>query len=212
VTTAPDGTAHVLDGQGNDITDKLSGGTIGGAIAARDNTIPALSQQLDGLASQFASAMNSSQAAGFDLNGNSGSAMFTVPATGSAAAGITVALTSGSQIAASSDGSAGSSGNVKTLLGVQSNNLPSGASPTDAYASLVGNIGFAGSQVSSGLAATGSSLQQLTSQQASESGVSIDEETSNLIRYQQAYSASARVISTINDIYTTLINMSLGDG
>jgi flagellar hook-associated protein 1 FlgK len=210
VTTASDGTAHVLDAQGNDITDKLSGGAIGGAIIARDNTIPALSQQLDALASQFASAMNNAQTAGFDLNGNPGSGMFTVPATGSAAAGITVALISGSQIAASPDGSVEGSGNVKTLLAVQTTKLPSGANPTDAYASLVGNIGFAGSQVSSGLAATGSSLQQLTSQQGSESGVSIDEETSNLIRYQQAYSASARVISTINDMYTTLMNLSMG--
>jgi flagellar hook-associated protein 1 FlgK len=212
VTTAPDGTAHVLDGQGNDITDELSGGTIGGAITARDNTLPALSQQLDALASQFASAMNNAQAAGYDLNGNPGAAIFTVPATGSAAAGITVAITSGSQIAASSDGSAGGSGNVKTLLAVQSSNLPGGANPTDSYASLVGNIGFAGSQVSSGLAATTSSLQQLTSQRDSESGVSIDEETANLIRYQQAYSAAARVISTINDMYTTLMNISLGAG
>ena len=212
VTTAPDGTAHVLDGQGNDITNELSGGTIGGAITAQDNTIPALSQQLDALASQFATAMNSAQAAGYDLNGNPGAAMFTVPATGSAAAGITVALTSGSQIAASSDGSSGSSGNVQALLAVQTNDLPSGASPTNSYATLVGNIGFAGSQVSAGLTATTSSLQQLTTQQDSESAVSIDEETANLIRYQQAYSASARVISTINDIYTTLMNMSLGDG
>ena len=212
VSTAADGTAHVLDGQGNDITKQLTGGTIGGAITTRDDTIPALSQQLDTLASQFASAMNNAQAAGYDLNGNPGAAMFTVPASGSAAAGITVALTDESQIAASSDGTAGSSGNIKTLLSVQSSNLPSGADPTASYANLVGNIGFAGSQVSSGLAATTSSLQQLASQQDSESGVSIDEETANLIRYQQAYSASARVISTINDIYTTLMNMSLGEG
>ena len=153
VTTAPDGTAHVLDGQGNDITNELSGGTIGGAITARDNTIPALSQQLDALASQFASAMNSAQAGGDDLNGNLGSAIFTIPPTGSAAAGIVVALTSGSQIAASSDGSAGSSGNVKAMLAVQSTNLPS-VNPIDSYASPFENIGFAGSQVSSGLAAT----------------------------------------------------------
>jgi flagellar hook-associated protein 1 FlgK len=212
VATASDGTARVLDGQGNDITDELSGGAIGGAITARDKTIPALSQQLDALASQFASAMNSAQTAGYDLSGNPGTTMFTVPATGSAAARITVALTGGSQIAASSDGSVGSSGNVKALLTVRSADLPSGANPTDSYASLVGNIGFAGSQVSSGLAATTSSLQQLTSQQDSESAVSIDEETANLIRYQQAYSASARVISTINDLYTTLMNISLGGG
>jgi flagellar hook-associated protein 1 FlgK len=95
---------------------------------------------------------------------------------------------------------------------VQSSSLPGGANPTDSYAALVANVGFAGSQVSASLAATTSSLQQLTSQQDSESAVSIDEETANLIRYQQAYSASARVISTINDIYTTLMNMSLGDG
>lgn len=209
VTTAPDGTAHVLDGQGNDITNVLSGGTIGGAITARDNTIPALSQQLDALASQFATAMNNAQATGYDLDSNAGTALFTIPATGSAAAGIMVALTSGSQVAASSDGSTGSSGNIKALLSVQSADLPSGANPTDSYASLVSNIGFAGSQVNSSLAATTSSLQQLTSQQQSESAVSIDEETANLIRYQQAYSASARVISTINDIYTTLMNMSL---
>lgn len=212
VTTAPDGTTRILDGQGNDITDNLGGGTLGGAIVARDNTIPALSQQLDTLASQFASSMNGAQAAGYDLNGNPGAAMFTIPAIGSAAAGITVALASGSQIAASSDGSIGSSGNVKTLLAVQSSNLPSGSNPTDSYASLVGNIGSAGSQVNSSLAATTSSLQQLTSQQDSESGVSIDEETANLIRYQQAYSAAARVISTINDMYTTLMNISLGSG
>ena len=211
VTTAPDGAAHVLDAQGNDITDALSGGTIGGAITARDNAIPALSQQLDALASQFGSAMNSAQAEGYDLNGNPGTAMFAVPTTGSAAAGISVALTSGSQIAASSDGSSGSSGNVNALLAVQSSDLPSGASPTDTYASLVGNIGFAGSQVNSNLTATTSSLQQLTSQQDSESGVSIDEETANLIRYQQAYSAAARVISTINDMYGMLMNMSLGE-
>ena len=211
VATAPDGSAHVLDSEGNDITNELSGGTIGGAITARDNTIPALSQQLDTLASQFATAMNAAQAAGYDASGNPGVAMFTVPGTGSAAAGITVALMGGSQIAASSDGSAGSSGNVKTLLAVQTTNLPSGASPTDGYASLVSNVGFAGAQVSSGLAATSLSLQQLSSQQDSESAVSIDEETANLIRYQQAYSASARVISTINDIYGTLMSMSLGD-
>jgi flagellar hook-associated protein 1 FlgK len=155
--------------------------------------------------------MNSAQAAGYDVSGNQGAAMFTIPATGSAAAGIAVSLTSSSQIAASSDGSAGSSGNVKALLAVQSTHLPNGANPTDSYANLIGNIGFAGSQVSSSLAATTSSLQQLTSQQDGESAVSIDEETANLVRYQQAYSASARVISTINDIYATLMNMSLGE-
>lgn len=212
VATGSDGNVHVLDAGGNDITSSLSGGTLGGAIAARDTTLPGLANQLDSLASQFATAINNAQATGFDLNGNPGTAMFSLPATGSAAAGIRVLMTSGSGLALSSDGSENSSGNLQTLLSVQSDPLPSGSTPTEAYASLVGNVGSAGAQVSNELTATTTALQQLTSQQSSESGVSIDEETANLIRYQQAYSAAARVISTVNDLYTTLMNISLGNG
>jgi flagellar hook-associated protein 1 FlgK len=211
VANASDGTAQVLDAQGNDITSTLTGGTLGGAIAVRDNTLPALSSQLDALATQLATAVNSAQASGVDLNGIAGGAIFSLPSTGSAAAGISMALADGSGIAVSSDGSTGSSGNLAALLSVQSTALPSGATPTDAYASLVANIGSTGEQANNELTATTASLQQLTSQQQSESGVSIDEETSNLTRYQQAYSAAARVISTVNDLYTTLMNISLGD-
>ena len=38
------------------------------------------------------------------------------------------------------------------------------------------------------------------------SGVSLDEEMTNLIKFQQAYNASARVISTVNSMLDTLIN------
>lgn len=210
VTTGSDGNAHVLDAQGNDITDSLSGGTLGGVLTLRDSTLPGLSTQLDLLASQFANAMNNAQASGLDVNGNAGTAMFSVPTMGSAAAGISVAITSGSQLAISSDGSTNGSGNLQAFLSVQSNALPGGSTPTDEYATLVATVGSAGSQVSNELTGVTASLQQLTMRQASESGVSIDEETSNLIRYQQAYEASARVISMVNDIYTALMNISLG--
>lgn len=211
VTTASDGTAHVLDAQGNDITGKFTGGTLGGAITVRDSTLPGLSQQLDALASQFATAMNNAQASGYDASGTPGTAMFNLPTDSSSdAAGISVALTSGTGIAVSSDGSGNSSGNLQALLAVQTSALSSGANPTDSYANLVDNIGSAGSQVSTNLTATTASLQQLTTQQSSESGVSIDEETTNLIRYQQAYTAAAKVISTLTDLYTVLMNMTTG--
>ena len=211
VTMGSDGNAHVLDAEGNDITSSMSGGTLGGALTVRDNTVPSFSAQLDSLAAQFATAMNGAQAAGYDLSGDTGSVMFDLPNEG-AAAGISLALPSGASIAISSDGSADSSGNLQSFLSVQSEALPSGATPTDAYASLVSNIGSAGAEVNSSLTATAASLQQLTTQQDSVSGVSVDEETTNLIRYQQAYEAAARVISTVNDLYTSLMNMSLGDG
>jgi flagellar hook-associated protein 1 FlgK len=50
-------------------------------------------------------------------------------------------------------------------------------------------------------------LQQSQQQLASDSGVNLDEELTKLTTYQQAYSASARVLSVVNQLYQTLMQM-----
>ena len=50
-------------------------------------------------------------------------------------------------------------------------------------------------------------LQQAQSQQSSESGVNLDEELTNLTTYQQAYSASARLLSVVDQLYQTLLQI-----
>jgi flagellar hook-associated protein 1 FlgK len=47
----------------------------------------------------------------------------------------------------------------------------------------------------------------LTQMRAGVSGVSLDEEMSSLIQYQRAYQASAKLISTINDLFQTILAM-----
>lgn len=210
VTKGSDGNTHILDAQGTDITASLTGGSLAGALTVRDTGIPQISAGLDTLATQFAAAMNAAQVQGFDGAGNTGTAMFTLPASGSAAAGLSLALTDASGLALSSDGSAGSSGNLANLLAVQTNALPAGQTPTDTYAGLVQSIGNASQQVSTALTASSAALTQLTTQRASASGVSIDEETTNLLRFQQAYTAAAKVVSVVNDLYSTLMNMGVG--
>jgi len=49
-------------------------------------------------------------------------------------------------------------------------------------------------------------LDQLESQDTSISGVNINEEVSNVIRYQQAFQANARVLQTVSEMLDTLIN------
>jgi flagellar hook-associated protein 1 FlgK len=56
--------------------------------------------------------------------------------------------------------------------------------------------------------ATTASLVQLNDQLNSVSGVSIDQESANLITYQTAYEAAARVVSTIQSLFS--ITMSMG--
>ncbi|MDD2708742.1 MAG: flagellar hook-associated protein FlgK [Verrucomicrobiae bacterium] len=50
-------------------------------------------------------------------------------------------------------------------------------------------------------------VEQLQSQRDSVMGVSLDEETTNLIRFQQAYEANAKIISTIDEMFDTLVGM-----
>jgi flagellar hook-associated protein 1 FlgK len=207
-TTGSDGMQHVLDSNGTDITTTIQGGQLGGSIQIRDQVIPSYLTQLNTLASQFASAFNAAQAEGYDSNGNAGQSFFSVPASGAgAAAGITVSITDPSQIASSSDGTAGSNGNVANLSAALTNALPSGQTPSQAYANLVFQVGNDASNSSSQSTAIGQNILQLTNQQSSVSGVSIDEETTNLIRYQTAYEAAARIVSTIQQLGTVTLDM-----
>jgi flagellar hook-associated protein 1 len=197
---------QVLDSSGNNITSSIQGGTLGGAIQIRDQVIPGYLNQINTLASQFATSFNAAQAQGFDSNGNVGQNFFTAP-TADPAAGLSVAITNPSQIAVSSDGSAGSNGNVANLSATLANKLPSGQTPGQAYASLVYQVGNDTSAASSNSTAIGQSLLQLTNQQSAVSGVSIDEETTNLIKFQTAYEAAARIVSTVQALGTVTLDM-----
>lgn len=205
-TTGSDGFQQVLDSNGNNITSSIQGGQLGGAIQIRDQVVPGYLNTINTLATQFGDAFNAAQEEGYDSNGNAGTAFFTVPST-NAAAGISVAITSGSQVAVSSDGSSGSNGNVANLSAVLTNTLPSGLTAANTYSNLVYQVGSDESNASDQSSAISQSLLQLTDQQSSVSGVSIDEETTNLIRYQTAYEAAARIVSTIQALNTVTLDM-----
>jgi flagellar hook-associated protein 1 FlgK len=207
-TTGSDGFQHVLDQNGADITASLTSGSLGGTIQMRDKTIPALLGQLDTLANQFGTAFNAAQAKGFDQNGIAGANFFTIPATVAGSAGaISMAITVPTKIAASSDGSAGSNGNLTNLSAVQTNALPAGNTPADAYATLVYQVGSLTSNATAESTATTASLLQLNDQLSSVSGVSIDQEAGNLINFQTAYQAAARVVSTIQAMFSVTMTM-----
>jgi flagellar hook-associated protein 1 FlgK len=207
--TGSDGMQHVLDQNGTDITGALSSGDLGGTIQMRDQTIPGLLSQLDTLASQFGNAFNAAQAKGFDQNGAAGGNFFTVPATVAGSAGaISMAITDPTKIAASSDGTAGSNGNVANLSAVQTNLLSSGNTPAEGYANLVYQVGSLTSNANAESTATTASLLQLNDQLSSVSGVSIDQEATNLITFQTAYQAAARVVSTVQAMFE--VTMAMG--
>lgn len=93
---------------------------------------------------------------------------------------------------------------TKATIGVSNGN--SGMSLTNANASLVENVGAKAAQAKTDVSLTGSLVDTAKSNRDSVSGVSLDEEASSLVKYQQYYTASSQIIKTAQSIFDTLIN------
>ncbi|MGY3039535.1 flagellar hook-associated protein 1 FlgK [Rhodanobacter sp. TND4EL1] len=79
-----------------------------------------------------------------------------------------------------------------------------------AYSQLVSQVGSAGELAKSDMTTQTAVYNQAMSSQQSVSGVNLDEEAANLVRYQQAYQASAQIISTANSIFSALLGAVRG--
>jgi len=77
----------------------------------------------------------------------------------------------------------------------------------DYYHSLTGSMGSTSSGISRGLDINNEMVKRLSDVRNSISAVSIDEEMTNLIKYQHAYSAAAKLITIADGMLNTLMNM-----
>jgi flagellar hook-associated protein 1 FlgK len=187
-----------------------SGGSLGshletanvqiGSPAANGGT--GLLAQLDAVASSLQSQMNTANEAGFDLNGNAGGAFFT--GTGAANLAVSSAIKSNPSLiaAASTSGASLDGSNAQNMA----DTLQNSSAVLPAFQNIVSGVANAASSAATNQTTQDGVTSQLQTQRQSVSGVSIDEEMTNLITFQQAYSASARFVTTISDLYNTLVN------
>ena len=102
--------------------------------------------------------------------------------------------------------------NAQALVGLQTKqtvdtgSASKGISLTDAYNKLVTNVGTKTAQGKSDVEATTAILTQAAGARDSLSGVNLDEETGNLVKYQQYYTASSQIIKAAQETFATLIN------
>lgn len=206
------GVQHIFSGT-QDITNSLTGGSLAGLIQTRDQEIPSVESSLNQLAAGLANGLNAANAQGFDLNGNAGGNIFAPPPANGvgAAATLTVSMTDPSLIAASSDGTSGSNGNLANLSAVGTTALTNGQTPINSYSNIVFQVGNDTSNTSADADSSNLILQQLQDENGSVSGVSLDEEASNLIQYQTAYQSAAKVVSTINLLLLDAVNLGMDE-
>jgi len=125
------------------------------------------------------------------------------------AAQINVVITDPRKIAAAADPFTGVGDNANALAMADlqlSNTLEGGnASFNDAYGQLIGDVGTKARQAKTGLEAMEAVEQSAIEARDSVSGVNLDEEAANMLKFQQAYQAAAKVISVGNELFGTLL-------
>jgi flagellar hook-associated protein 1 FlgK len=199
---------HDVYAQGQDITSSIQSGSLAGYLQIRDQEIPSILNKLDTLANGVATAVNQQNESGVDLNGHKGGNIFSPLATvAGSALNLNVAITDPNLIAASADGTPGNGDNATALANLQTENIVDNQNPIDYYSGIVFQVGNDASTASSQLSGEQLLVQQLQDQVNSVSGVSINEEAANLILYQNAYNAAARVASVVAGLFQTAIDM-----
>lgn len=166
---------------------------------------PEMLEQLDTLAKVFVEKFNEVHQKGFDLKGDAGTKFF----DGDTAKNITVILKDTNKVAASSvAGEVGNNENAHAFAKLQTDvqvNLKDSTFQSF-YTSLIGDLGVTG-QEASRLEFNSKTLQlQIENNRASHSSVSLDEEMTNMITFQQAYNANARMITLIDETLDKIIN------
>jgi flagellar hook-associated protein 1 len=151
-----------------------------------------------------------------DLSGIAGATAgdsFDIRPTRTAAAGLGVAITDPRAFAAAlppatpGESVVGDNRNALALAGLASERvLANGTTSISAsYNELVANVGVKTRQAQLSAEAQGRMLEASRAQRESISGVNLDEEAANLLRYQQAYAAAAQVIATAGTMFDTLL-------
>jgi flagellar hook-associated protein 1 FlgK len=183
----------------------LTSGNLQGLITLQTTTIPGYQSQLDTIASTLIAKTNAQSAAGFDLNGNAGGQFFT--GTGAATIAVNPGLVANpALIAASATGQPGDSGNALAMADMQNTALVGSATIDEAYNQLVTQIGSDVQQANDAVTNSTALVDALENQRESVSGVSLDEEMTNLVGFQRGYQASARALSAMDDMLDQLIN------
>jgi flagellar hook-associated protein 1 len=113
-------------------------------------------------------------------------------------------------LAASQNGNADDNSNALAIASADTVNqtLLGGTTTQSAYTNMINGISSAAAAAQSNSTATQDIVNTLQSQRDATSGVSLDEEAINLIQEQQAYQGAARLISTIDQLFTTLMDIT----
>ena len=208
-TTAASPQTVISDSQGNDITSQITKGSLGALIQEKNVTIPGYTSNLNTLAASLADTLNTQLAQGVDQNGNAPTTnLFTYDQASDAASSLTV--TAGfttDQIAAAAAGAPGGNTNIIAAAQLASAPTVNGFTFTQFYGNMGSQVGSDLGNAQQDQIETQNQVTQAQVQRANVSGVSLNAEAAKLLQFQQAYQAAAKMVTVLDSLTQTMINM-----
>ncbi len=200
--------ATIQDSQGNDITSQITTGSLGALIKEQNVTLPGYSAQLNALAQSFADQVNGQLAQGVDANGSAPvTNLFSYDQTNAAASTLAVTNISPDQIAAASAAAPEGNGNALAIAQLATAPAANGVTFTEAYGELGSRIGQDVANARNDQTQAQDLVTQAQQQRSQVSGVDLNAEAAKLLQFQQSYQAIGRLVSVLNDLTQTLINI-----
>ena len=184
----------------------FSSGSIAGALAARDGGVQTLRTNLDNLAAQLVTSVN----AAYNPTAAAGGDYFDAAGLTAGGIGLAAGLTA-SGIKAGT-GAAGDNSLAVAVANIANQVFStSGGDAIDGtlaqhYAGAVSNLGQALASANARTSDQDSITQLVKSQRDGVSGVSLDEEMADLVRFQRAFQASSKVFAIVDDLLNTVVN------
>jgi len=203
----------VVDGNDHrDVTSSFDGGRVGGELRMRDETAPTALAQLDQLAFDITTRVNDIHRQNAGTDGVSGRDLFVQPTlVAGAAAAMAVdpgMLAGSSRLATGSPGTGpGDNQGALALVGLADQPLADGGRRTfvDAGIEIVAEVGRSASEATSDSEFFTAQGSQLAGLRDSMSGVSLQEEMSNLSQFQHAVEAQLQFITTVDQLLGSII-------
>ncbi|MDX9858171.1 MAG: flagellar hook-associated protein FlgK [candidate division Zixibacteria bacterium] len=193
--------------QGTAVQLRNKNGQLAGLIQSRDELIPQYQAQLDELARTLVTEVNAIHALGYGLDGTTGYNFFDPNFTDALTIRISPAITEDINKMAAGLTIDGDNEVALRLSELRNSAVMSNStqSMNDFYSSLIGTLGVETHEASSFTSNYELLAQQIDNSRQSVQGVSLDEELANLVKYQHAYDAAARVITTMDQALDTVI-------
>ena len=184
------------------------GGQLAGLTESRDRLIPQHVSDIDELAKTVIEQVNAIHLTGYGMNGTTNVAFFDPNFTSAATMRLSIDVTLDSSKVVASSLATGNNNAALALSELRNARVMSNGSGTisDFYGSLVSTAGLQAKEATTTTRNFELLVQQIGNARQSIEVVSLDEEMANLIKFQHAYDASARVISVMDQALDTVIS------